>query len=75
MNKGEVVQCDTPMEVYDRLRTRSMGEFIGTPPMNFLRASPGERGRVRVGDAGLDAPALAGYDARSCSASGPSAWR
>jgi multiple sugar transport system ATP-binding protein len=56
MNKGEVVQCDTPMEVYDRPRTRFVGEFIGTPPMVFLRARPTERGRVRVGDTELDAP-------------------
>jgi hypothetical protein len=28
--------------------------------MNFLRASAGERGRVRVGDAALDAPGLDG---------------
>ena len=62
MNKGEVVQCDTPMAVYDRPRTRFVGEFIGTPPMNFLRARPGERGRVRVGDTDLDAPGLDGHD-------------
>jgi multiple sugar transport system ATP-binding protein len=62
MNKGEVVQCDTPMEVYDRPRTRFVGEFIGTPPMNFLRARPGGRGRVRVGDTELDAPSLDGHD-------------
>jgi multiple sugar transport system ATP-binding protein len=55
MNKGEVVQCDTPMEVYDRPRTRFVGEFIGTPPMNFLRASRGGRGRARVGDGTLPA--------------------
>jgi multiple sugar transport system ATP-binding protein len=62
MDKGEVVQCDTPMEVYDRPRTRFVGEFIGTPPMNFLRATRGERGRVRVGEVDLDAPGLDGHD-------------
>ncbi|HEV7470977.1 MAG TPA: ABC transporter ATP-binding protein [Pseudonocardia sp.] len=36
MRDGEIVQCGTPMEVYDRPATRFVGGFIGTPPMNFL---------------------------------------
>jgi ABC-type sugar transport system ATPase subunit len=39
-----------------------VGGFIGTPPMNFLRVTAGDRGRVRVGDAELDAPRLDGHD-------------
>jgi multiple sugar transport system ATP-binding protein len=62
MHQGRVVQVDTPMEVYDHPSTRFVGEFIGTPPMNFLRVTAGDRGRVRVGDAELDAPRLDGHD-------------
>jgi multiple sugar transport system ATP-binding protein len=39
MRDGQVVQCDTPARIYDAPATRFVGEFIGTPPMNFL---PGE---------------------------------
>ncbi len=38
MREGEIVQLDTPHEVYDRPATVFVGGFIGTPPMNFLRA-------------------------------------
>ncbi|MDQ7819616.1 MAG: ABC transporter ATP-binding protein [Armatimonadota bacterium] len=39
MRDGQIVQCDTPARIYDTPATRFVGEFIGTPPMNFL---PGE---------------------------------
>ncbi|SDF03902.1 ABC transporter ATP-binding protein [Pseudonocardia oroxyli] len=39
MRAGEIVQCGTPMEVYDRPVDRFVGGFLGTPPMNML---PGE---------------------------------
>ncbi len=39
MRDGQIVQCDTPGRIYDTPATRFVGEFIGTPPMNFL---PGE---------------------------------
>jgi len=38
MREGEIVQLDTPNEVYDRPATVFVGGFIGTPPMNFLSA-------------------------------------
>jgi multiple sugar transport system ATP-binding protein len=75
VNKGEIVQCDTPMEVYDRPRTRFVGEFIGTPPMNFLRARATGPGRVRVGEVDLDAPGLDGHDGQVLLGVGPSTWR
>jgi multiple sugar transport system ATP-binding protein len=37
MRDGEIVQCDTPMRVYDRPANRFVGSFIGNPPMNFMR--------------------------------------
>jgi multiple sugar transport system substrate-binding protein len=72
---GEVVQCDTPMEVYDRPRTRFVGEFIGTPPMNFLRASPGGAAGSGSATPSWPPPGWAATTARSCSGSGPSTWR
>ena len=36
---GRIVQVGTPREVYARPRTIAVAGFIGTPPMNLLRAS------------------------------------
>jgi multiple sugar transport system ATP-binding protein len=36
MNKGRVIQCDTPGTVYGEPASRFVGAFIGNPPMNFL---------------------------------------
>ena len=41
MNKGRVIQCDTPGTVYGEPASQFVGAFIGNPPMNFLT------GRVR----------------------------
>ncbi len=38
MNKGKILQIGTPYEVYHRPSTIFVGGFIGSPPMNFLRA-------------------------------------
>ena len=60
MREGRVVQCDTPMAVYDRPATAFVGSFIGNPPMNFLRGrvegSNGHR-RVVIGESVIEAPA------------------
>src|SRR3990172_1754079 len=53
MKDGAILQCDTPLKVYDYPATDFVGGFIGNPPMNFLA------GRVN-GDAatagGVDLP-------------------
>jgi multiple sugar transport system ATP-binding protein len=36
MNQGRIEQVGTPMEVYQRPRTRFVAGFVGTPVMNFL---------------------------------------
>jgi multiple sugar transport system ATP-binding protein len=36
MRDGQIVQCDTPLRVYDRPASTFVGGFIGNPPMNFL---------------------------------------
>jgi len=38
MREGVIEQIGTPQEIYDRPATRFVGDFIGTPPMNFLPA-------------------------------------
>src|SRR5215208_4297460 len=56
MNAGRIVQVDTPLAVYDRPTDMFVGGFIGTPPMNFVRAEIAlEEGRpvARLGGATL----------------------
>ncbi len=54
MRAGEIEQLNTPQEVYDKPANMFVGGFIGTPPMNFLRASvQGENGQVRLAVGGL----------------------
>jgi multiple sugar transport system ATP-binding protein len=38
MNRGQIVQADSPLVVYDAPADTYVGGFIGTPPMNFLAA-------------------------------------
>lgn len=37
MDRGRIVQQGPPREIYERPRTRFVGEFIGNPPMSILR--------------------------------------
>jgi multiple sugar transport system ATP-binding protein len=37
MNQGHVEQFGTPQEIYDRPASMFVADFIGSPPMNFLR--------------------------------------
>ena len=59
MNSGLVEQIGTPQEIYDRPATIFVADFIGSPPMNFLRFD-GAIGRgdrsVRLLDANIAVP-------------------
>jgi multiple sugar transport system ATP-binding protein len=44
MRDGQVVQCGTPLQVYDRPASTFVGGFIGNPPMNFLPVMVKEAG-------------------------------
>jgi len=59
MNHGIVEQVATPQEIYDRPASMFVADFIGSPPMSFLRfegaVRPGERS-VRVNGATVDLP-------------------
>ncbi len=65
MRDGEIVQCGTPMEVYERPATEFVGGFLGSPPMNFLDVRLEQRDGTlwaMLGGHGLPAPsALAEY--------------
>ncbi len=41
MNHGVIEQFGTPKEIYDRPATMFVADFIGSPPMNFLKFSAG----------------------------------
>jgi multiple sugar transport system ATP-binding protein len=50
MNKGQVEQVGTPMEIYRRPATKFVATFVGTPAMNVLKGlvEPGGDGRALV---------------------------
>jgi multiple sugar transport system ATP-binding protein len=57
MNKGRVIQCDTPAAVYGEPASRFVGAFIGNPPMNFLTGKlhrNGGRPSVSIADHTLE---------------------
>jgi multiple sugar transport system ATP-binding protein len=39
MKQGNVLQCDAPLQVYDRPADAFVAGFIGNPPMNLLKVS------------------------------------
>jgi multiple sugar transport system ATP-binding protein len=60
MNAGKVQQVGTPLEVYERPQNLFVANFIGTPPMNFIRARVADGGAALVADGySLPAPARA----------------
>ena len=61
MNHGVVEQFGTPQEIYDHPATMFVADFIGSPPMNFLRFEggfrPGDRS-VNLGGTAFATPEL-----------------
>lgn len=58
MSQGQVMQAATPEELYDRPSHRFVGNFIGSPGMNFLPCTM-EGNQIRFDGGALTAPALA----------------
>jgi multiple sugar transport system ATP-binding protein len=58
MKDGDLQQCGTPLEVYEQPQNLFVATFIGTPPMNFLRARFTDGGR-RVATGYLELPVRA----------------
>jgi multiple sugar transport system ATP-binding protein len=49
MNHGVIEQFGTPQEIYDRPASMFVADFIGSPPMNFLRFDGGiEKGAREI---------------------------
>jgi multiple sugar transport system ATP-binding protein len=61
MREGQIVQLDTPSALYDRPADVFVGSFIGSPPMNFLKARA--RNGTAVGDA-FEVPGPPGMDGK-----------
>jgi multiple sugar transport system ATP-binding protein len=59
MNHGVIEQLATPQEIYDRPASMYVADFIGSPPMGFLRFEgvvvPG-KASVRIGEADIAVP-------------------
>ena len=49
MNEGRIEQLGSPQEIYDRPASMFVADFIGSPPMNFLRFE----GAVAPGDSSV----------------------
>jgi multiple sugar transport system ATP-binding protein len=58
MDKGEVLQCGAPADIYHRPRSMFVAEFIGSPAMSFLAARAEAPDRIRVGEARFAVPRL-----------------
>jgi multiple sugar transport system ATP-binding protein len=55
MNHGTVEQLGSPQDIYDRPATMYVADFVGSPPMNFLRfGSALKKGGRSVSLGGLD---------------------
>lgn len=55
MNHGVIEQFGTPKEIYDNPATMFVADFIGSPPMNFLKFGGGlQRGSTAVVVQGAD---------------------
>lgn len=55
MNQGEVIQVDTPDRMYNFPNCVFVGQFIGTPPMSFLRLDqPIQANATSVGIQGVN---------------------
>jgi multiple sugar transport system ATP-binding protein len=62
MKDGEIVQVDTPVALYDRPSSVFVGSFIGSPPMNFMKATA--KNGTAVGD-GWQLPGPPGMDGKA----------
>ena len=49
LNRGRVMQVDTPMNVYHRPKNKFVAEFIGSPSMNMMDAKLVNDGKDQIG--------------------------
>src|SRR3546814_9646194 len=60
MHGGRIIQYDRPIRVYQHPATAFCGGFIGSPPMNFIRAKMVDGGGYRIGGATFSGPPISG---------------
>jgi multiple sugar transport system ATP-binding protein len=61
MDKGDILQADTPEGIYHYPKTKFVADFIGRPPMNFIPVSEGaSKGvtSIRVASIPVEVPEL-----------------
>ena len=56
MSAGRLQQVGTPQDVYEKPANVFVAHFIGSPPMNLLRATVAEGGRAQAGDLSVELP-------------------
>jgi multiple sugar transport system ATP-binding protein len=57
LDRGELQQVGTPLELYERPANLFTARFIGTPPMNILQATVGAGGAtLRIGSSEVPVP-------------------
>ena len=56
MSAGKLQQVGTPQDVYERPTNVFVAHFIGSPPMNLLRATVAAGGRAQAGDLSVELP-------------------
>ncbi|GGB47142.1 sn-glycerol-3-phosphate import ATP-binding protein UgpC [Roseibium aquae] len=56
LNKGQIEQIGSPIEVYDNPASTFVASFIGSPAMNLLEVKAGEAGLGLAKGTGLSAP-------------------
>ena len=54
MNEGKIQQVGPPLEVYNSPANRFVAAFIGSPPMNFLRAKLTGPSQIEIGSQQLN---------------------
>jgi multiple sugar transport system ATP-binding protein len=62
MRDGRILQLDSPLEVYDNPMEKFVGDFVGTPPMNFLQARVETNGAGSVVQVASSVVALPGTE-------------
>src|SRR3954454_21609318 len=50
MNLGELMQVDTPLNLYDKPVNLFVAGFIGSPQMNLITAKAGKEGKAQIGN-------------------------
>src|SRR6056300_1424137 len=58
MDSGNIVQSNSPTEIYHNSSTKFVASFIGNPPMNFLSAKKIKDNNWEVADYQLEGPTI-----------------